>query len=529
MRPNGAVRPRRRPRSRRAARTCRTCARYRRPRDDLRPLLREQLAVLPVADHHAARAVRPQHRRVDERRRQRRVRAGPRERRRAGHRRHLAARAGYRTALIGKYLNGYPNGAATDVRPPRLDDVGQPGYGQPVLRVRLHAQREPHDSRVRQHQPRDYGTDVYVEQDRPLHPRRGARPEQAVLRLPRGVRAAPARRPRRRATPDVPATRRRRARRASTRPTSATSRAACATCRRSRRRDQRRSTRSTASGSGRCRRSTAASPRSCTRCGAPGSSTTPTSCSRRTTASTSASTACRRASRPPYETDIHVPLLVRGPGVRAGAHVDPARRQHRPGADVRGDGRGRAPVVHRRPFAAPAPRAAPASAWRTAYLVGAPGRDRCDPTGTRHAGGALDPRAARPRPGRARRPTPRTGRSATPCCERGAEIPDYDGVRTAGASTWSTPTATASSTTCAHDPDEIHNLAGTRPALERGLAHRIARQRSGAAGACPRGDSRLAFEQLIDKVAAGESGGAGDERQTGHGAPQLRRSSYCVL
>ncbi len=57
---------------------------------DLRPLLREQLALLPVAHDHAARAVRAQHRRVDQRRRQRRLRARLRQRRRAGHRRHPA-------------------------------------------------------------------------------------------------------------------------------------------------------------------------------------------------------------------------------------------------------------------------------------------------------------------------------------------------------------------------------------------------------------------------------------------------------
>ena len=45
-----------------------TRALARRPRHDLRRLLREQLAVLPVAHDDPARAVRAQHRRVDERR-----------------------------------------------------------------------------------------------------------------------------------------------------------------------------------------------------------------------------------------------------------------------------------------------------------------------------------------------------------------------------------------------------------------------------------------------------------------------------
>ena len=70
-------------------RTCRRSSAT--ARHDLRPVPREQLAVLPVAHHHPARAVRAQHRRVDQRRRQRRLRAGPRQRRRAGHRGHPAA------------------------------------------------------------------------------------------------------------------------------------------------------------------------------------------------------------------------------------------------------------------------------------------------------------------------------------------------------------------------------------------------------------------------------------------------------
>ena len=48
-----------------------------------------------------------------------------------------------------------------------------------------------------------------------------------------------------------------------------------------------------------------------------GSSTTPTSCSPRTTASTWGSTGCGRRSTPPTRADVRVPLLVRGPGVPA--------------------------------------------------------------------------------------------------------------------------------------------------------------------------------------------------------------------
>ena len=63
-------------------------------RRDLRPLLREQLAVLPVARHDAARAVRTQHRRLVQRWQQRRLRACVHRGDRAGHRRHAAQRVG---------------------------------------------------------------------------------------------------------------------------------------------------------------------------------------------------------------------------------------------------------------------------------------------------------------------------------------------------------------------------------------------------------------------------------------------------
>ena len=54
----------------------------------------------------------------------------------------------------------------------------------------------------------------------------------------------------------------------------------------------------------------------------------------------------------PYETDIHVPLLVRGPGVRAGAHVTrlAGNTDLAPTFEAMA---GRAPtVVHRRSLAA---------------------------------------------------------------------------------------------------------------------------------------------------------------------------------
>ena len=125
---------------------------------------------------------------------------------------------GYRTALVGKYLNGYPNGAAPTYVPPGWDDWASAVVRQPVLRVRLHAEPEPDVPRVPRHRPRDYGTDVYVRlTDRFI--RGAAHEHQPFFAYLVGVRAAPAGdagAPRRRR---CSRTRARRARRASTRPT----------------------------------------------------------------------------------------------------------------------------------------------------------------------------------------------------------------------------------------------------------------------------------------------------------------------
>ena len=174
---------------------------------------------------------------------------------------------------------------------------------------------------VHRHQPRDYGTDVYVGlTDRFI--RGAARAAPPVLRLPVGVHTAPTRDAGAAKTGGGSRTR------ACSR-TPSFDQADVSRCTGVRARPARSSTRrrrtpstcSTASGSAPCRPSTVVWRAWCTRCGRRSSSTTPTSCSRPTTASTSVSTACPPGKQTPYETDIHVPLLVRGPGVRAGAHV----------------------------------------------------------------------------------------------------------------------------------------------------------------------------------------------------------------
>ena len=70
-------------------------------------------------------------------------------------------RAGYRTGLIGKYLNGYPNGAPNHYRPPGWTDWVTPVKGSPYdefgYRLEVDGHTEDHFQAAR-----DYGTRVYL-------------------------------------------------------------------------------------------------------------------------------------------------------------------------------------------------------------------------------------------------------------------------------------------------------------------------------------------------------------------------------
>ena len=99
-------------------------------------LLRGRLAVLPVALGDLHRRVPAQQRRVHQLRRRRRYGAFYQRRRDADLRAALQ-KAGYRTAMMGKYLNGYQ---PTDPVAAGLERVGR--RRQRLPRVQLHPERE---------------------------------------------------------------------------------------------------------------------------------------------------------------------------------------------------------------------------------------------------------------------------------------------------------------------------------------------------------------------------------------------------
>jgi N-acetylglucosamine-6-sulfatase len=69
--------------------------------------------------------------------------------------------AGYRTALVGKYLNGYPDTVAKTYVPPGWDDFVSPAAGNPYSQYNYTL----NDNGALVHHgstPSDYGTDVYV-------------------------------------------------------------------------------------------------------------------------------------------------------------------------------------------------------------------------------------------------------------------------------------------------------------------------------------------------------------------------------
>lgn len=69
--------------------------------------------------------------------------------------------AGYRTALFGKYLNGYPNTVPATSVPPGWDEWASPADGNPYTEYD-YTLNENGTLTAHGHAPADYGTDVYV-------------------------------------------------------------------------------------------------------------------------------------------------------------------------------------------------------------------------------------------------------------------------------------------------------------------------------------------------------------------------------
>ena len=153
--------------------------------DELRPLRRHQLAVLPVAGLDPHRPLSAQHRRADA------------TCRRAGgfavfhtleerHVRDQPAGGGLPTALMGKYLNGYRPLATARVRPARLVGVGGRRRGYANYNYTLlvkHPDGAPPEIVRYGARPVDYLTDVISRRGQAVHRRGGEGGRPFMLEL----------------------------------------------------------------------------------------------------------------------------------------------------------------------------------------------------------------------------------------------------------------------------------------------------------------------------------------------------------
>ncbi len=185
-----------------------------------------------------------------------------------------------------------------------------------------------------------------------------------------------------------------------------------------------------------------------------------------------------------YDTDAHVPLLVRGPGVRAGARVQALAGNidlaptleamagvHSPAFT---DGRSLVPLLRR-----DAP-----SRWRRSYLL-----EHRNPTGVSHP-----PRRDPDQDSTLESPDPDQLADAgvqpgqvirnSLVLSRLVHIPDYDAVRTGRYLYVEYADGDRELYDTRVDPDEIDNLAGTRPVLEGTLALRISQLRRCGGATC---------------------------------------------
>lgn len=221
----------------------------------------------------------------------------------------------------------------------------------------------------------------------------------------------------------------------------------------------------------------------------------------------------------PYDTDVNVPLVVRGPGVPAGQHVAAMATNVDLAptfATIGGappwrswDGRSLLPLL-RHPHRVP-PR------WRRTVLL-EHWVERVAPHAPRPPGGVpepgdldqddarLHPTSILPsRPGR----SPLSDRTILGVLGR---IPDYVGVRTDRYLYVEYVNGDRELYDLTTDPDEMRNLAGTDPVLEGRLAERIAALRSCRRGACRAADrADVSRQAATDALAVGPGGCEGHD------------------
>ena len=193
-----------------------------------------------------------------------------------------------------------------------------------------------------------------------------------------------------------------------------------------------------------------------------------------------------------YDTDIRVPLLVRGPGVQRGAHVSALAGNTDLAPTFETMANARTPAFTDGRSLVPLLRGTTPDHWRTSYLV----EHRAETGVTRPARPPLNGESTLepPDPDQARadgRPSHRQIRDAQ-LLNRGADIPDYDAVRTDHLLYAQYTNGERELYDLKTDPDEVVNLAGTRPRLERKLARRIAVLRDCGARGCRRAEDLAA-------------------------------------
>ncbi len=379
-------------------------------------------------------------------------------------------RAGYTTSLAGKYLNGYPNGAQPDDVPPGWDHWASAVYGNPYSEYG-YVLNQDQTYRVHRHLPRDYGTDVYVRlTDRFI---RGAArvhhpffaflsvytPHQPATPAPEDRRRFPHARAPRTPSFDQADVSRSPAYVRDLPPFDPVETHAIDVLYRRR------------------IRSLQALDRGVARLVHTLRATKQLDDTYIVFASDNGFHLGQHrmpaGKQTPYETDLHVPLIVRGPGVRAGAHAtrlvgntDLAPTfEAMAGASSPSftDGRSLLPLLHgERP-----------ARWRTSFLL--EHRTETGLTKPARAAPTRDSTLEPPDPDQAGpdgQPRHREIRDAM-LLNRGAEIPDYDGVRTGRYVDVEYATGERELYDLRHDPDEVHNLAGTLPVVEQRLDHRI--------------------------------------------------------